>query len=178
MEDCSDPVVAAFGKFRGDLVLDFDVLAPAFSTLLQHYGLDSPMLDLTSDFDVAIFFATHTYEGQGLDSCYRFVGTNDRKAVLYLLRAEATEMFRHERKRVLDLVAPQRPARQHCVVAGSAPWALNLPADFVVGVIQLSFDLTAPGRYGVADLFPSTSDDRFLAALISKNIQRVTAFRH
>ena len=57
-------------------------------TLLQHYGLLSPLLDLTTDLDVALFFASHKF---GTDPATGFpkitsVGTNNRKALLYVLR--------------------------------------------------------------------------------------------
>lgn len=176
MEDCSDPLVAAFGKVRGDLLLEFDQHGPALATLLQHYGLLSPVLDLSSDLDVALFFATHALEGSGLDSTYRFVGTNNRQAVLYILKENEREMMAHERRRLFEALDPQRLIQQHCVIASAAPWAINLPADFLVQVIRLDFDLGSPQGYGASDLFPGRDDDRFLRALIDQNISYVTGF--
>jgi hypothetical protein len=176
MEDCSDPVVSAFGKVRGDLLLEFDQHAPALATLLQHYGLLSPVLDLSNDLDVALFFATHAFEGSGLDSNYRFVGTNERQAVLYILKEDEREMMAHERRRLFEALDPQRPVRQRCAIASAAPWAINLPADFLVQVIRLDFDLTSPLEYEVGDLFPSRDEDQFLRALISQDTPHVTSF--
>jgi len=176
MEDCSDPVVAAFGKVRGDLLLEFDQHGPALATLLQHYGLLSPVLDLSGDLDVALFFATHVFEGAGPESNYQFVGTNDRRAVLYILKENERDMLAHERRRLFEALDPQRPIQQHCVIAGAGPWAVNLPADFLVEVIRLDFDLSAPLKLGVSDLFPGREDDRFLRALIDHGTPHVTAF--
>lgn len=176
MEDCSDPVVAAFGKIRGDLLLEFDQHGPALATLLQHYGLLSPVLDLSSELDVALFFATHALEGTGLNSTYKFVGTNDRQAVLYILKENNQEMVTHERRRLFESLDPQRPIRQHCVISSAAPWAINLPADFLVEVIRLDFDMNSPQRYGTSDLFPGRDDDRFLQTLIDQHTPYVTAF--
>lgn len=176
MEDCSDPVVAAFGKVRGDLLLEFDQHGPALATLLQHYGLLSPVLDLSSDLDVALFFASHELESEGLDSAYRFVGTNGRRSVLYVLKENSREMLTHERRRLFETLDPQRPIRQHCVIAGTGPWAINLPADFLVAVIRLDFDLSASESPAVEDLFPSRNEDRFLRALIAQQIPEVLAF--
>lgn len=176
MEDCSDPVVAAFGNVRGDLLLEFDQHAPALATLLQHYGLLSPVLDLTSELDVALFFATHALEGAGLRSSYRFVGTNNRQAVLYLLKEDEREMLVHERRRLFDALDPQRPAKQHCVIATSASWAINLPADFVRAVIRLDFDLSEIVGPGTHNLFPSPKEDRFLRALLTHDTPHVTSF--
>lgn len=176
MEDCSDPAVAAFGKIRGDLLLEFDQHAPALATLLQHYGLLSPVLDLSSDLDVALFFATHAFEGAGLASTYRFVGTNDRQSVLYILKEDEREALTHERRRLFEALDPQRPIRQHCVIASSAPWAINLPADFLVAVIRLDFEIGTPLGTSVSDLFPGLNDDRFLRALVQQNIPHTTGF--
>ena len=66
--------------------LDFNLATP-LQTLLQHYGLLSPVLDLTSDLDVALFFATHSYHpGSDGELCgYTHVGTNERHSVLYVI---------------------------------------------------------------------------------------------
>ncbi len=176
MEDCSDPAVAEFGKIRGDLILDFDQYASAFATLMQHYGLLSPVLDLSSDVDVALFFATHALDGSGHNCTYKFVGTNNRQALLYILKENEREMTVHQRRRLFEALNPQRPIQQHCVTAHASPWAINLPADFLVEVIRLDFDLSSPQGYAMSDLFPSRNDDRFLRALIDQRIPYVTAF--
>ena len=86
MEDSDDPVLKAFGKQRLDVMmgLEYD-LAAECGTLLQHYGLLSPLLDLSSDVDVALYFATHKFmKDANTGHCmYEYVGTNDRRAVLY-----------------------------------------------------------------------------------------------
>jgi len=82
----------------------------------------------------------------------------------------------HERRRLFEALDPQRPIQQHCVIAGAGPWAVNLPADFLVEVIRLDFDLSAPLKLGVSDLFPGREDDRFLRALIDHGTPHVTAF--
>ena len=137
---------------------------PVFQTLLQHYGLYSPVLDLSSDLDVALFFATHRFSRSG-DRCrYDFLGTNDRKAVIYIFRQSKREMLTYEREAMLEDLNPQRPKRQACVVAPTSCFAMNLPADFLVAVLRLDFDMAEPGRYGTQDLFPDASEDPMLAA--------------
>jgi FRG domain len=77
MEDCSDPVLREFGKYRLDLACHMDHhLAPLLATMLQHYGLYSPVLDLTECLDVALFFATYKFRRSGETCSYEFVGTN------------------------------------------------------------------------------------------------------
>jgi len=49
MEDSSDPVLQEFGSHSLDLSMGLNVnLSKLLGTLLQHYGLDSPLLDLTT----------------------------------------------------------------------------------------------------------------------------------
>ncbi|EOU9620561.1 FRG domain-containing protein [Klebsiella aerogenes] len=59
MEDSDDPLVSLFGRVRLDLSMGYNYnLADLLNTLLQHYGLFSPYLDLSSDLRVAMFFAS------------------------------------------------------------------------------------------------------------------------
>ena len=179
MEDSDDPVLQQYGRLNLDLSygMNFD-LADLLSTLLQHYGLLSPYLDLTSDLDVAVFFATHRFKKLPSQYAYEFVGTNSRKSILYVLKENAREMHKHEDKRIVDDLKPLRPLRQSCVICRSAPFALNLAADFVVGVIKFDFDISGPGVSSTGYLFPSQQEDRFLTALKRGVLQpdRVTDF--
>jgi FRG domain len=168
MEDSDDPVLHEFGKLRLDLVMGFehDLNVP-LETLLQHYGLLSPLLDLTTDLEVALFFASHKFESDPATGLPKiaFVGTNDRKAVIYVLRENVNEMSEHQHHRALERFQPERPNRQSCVIALCGSDALNLPAEFLFGIICLDFDDLPPSKYGVRDLFPGPEEDRFLAAL-------------
>jgi hypothetical protein len=168
MADCGDPVLQEFGNYRLDLAMGLNFnLANLLATLLQHYGLDSCVLDLTSSLDVAIFFATHRFSRVENICAYEHIGTNNRKAVLYVLREEHREMQIYERdERVIQKVPPLRPKRQDCVISTSAPYALNLPADFLIGVIVLDFDApTNESQLATTYLFPSDAEDAFAKAL-------------
>jgi hypothetical protein len=166
MEDSDDPVLANYGKFHLDLSFGMNFnLADLLSTLLQHYGLLSPVLDLTIDLDVALYFATHGFP-QGLPkNRYHFVGTNGRRAVLYVFRQDKREMHAHEHERIIEHLKPLRPIRQSCVICRSAPFALNLAADFLVGVLKLDFDEATLGTLDAHHLFPGQNEDAFLTAL-------------
>jgi FRG domain len=134
LEDSDDPVLHKYGEMLLDLQYGSPTsLATSLHTLLQHYGLYSPVLDLTTDIDVAIFFATHRYVKvagvNGANSSYVSVGTNDRKSIIYVVRENATEMHVHEHQRVLERLQPLRPLRQSCVVCRSGPDAMNLAGD-------------------------------------------------
>lgn len=77
-------------------------------------------------------------------------------------------MHEHAHERVLNKLKPLRPIRQSCVICRSSPFALNLAADFLVGIIKMSFDDAKPGKYSTSYLFPDQSEDNFLAALKKK----------
>ncbi|GAB2913716.1 hypothetical protein GCM10027093_60250 [Paraburkholderia jirisanensis] len=163
MEDSYDPLLQQFGCIAQDLSMGHDInLADLLTTLLQHYGLRTPYLDLTADLDIALFFATHKYDR--LTDGYDFVGNNDGKSVLYVFSQNNTEMAPHVNNRVLGNLEPLRPIRQSCVICRSDPFAMNLAADFLVAVISLDFELK-PGAKNSDYLFPSQKEDAFLAAL-------------
>jgi len=167
MADSDDPLLKEFGNHRLDIAMGMDFnLADTLSTLLQHYGLLSTVIDLTASLDVAIFFATHKYTSSNGVSNYEFVGTNDGKSVLYLIRGSDQEMVTHENDLVLNKIPPERPQRQHCVISKSSPFAVNLPAFFLEGIINLEFELDeteSPKK--THDLFPNEEEDKFLGAL-------------
>jgi len=144
-------------------------LAVLLSTLIQHYGLDSPVLDLTDSLDVALFFATHQFGKTGSRHHYEWVGTNNRKAVIYVLRQDSREMQPYQsHERVVRQLNPLRPKRQRCIVSRSGPYALNLPAYFVKGVILMDFDGAMPNGIPAPEyLFPSDAEDFCLRALKS-----------
>lgn len=138
--------------------------SPAFLTLLQHYGLYSPVLDLTSDPQVALFFATQKFARSGERARYDFAGTNERRAIIYVLRQDRDETLAYERDKMLEELDPQRPKRQACVVMPTSPYAMNLAGDFLVAAIQLDFDMTEPGSLTAEHLFPGAAEDRLLGA--------------
>lgn len=170
MADSDDPLLSEFGYHRLDLAMGMNFnLASTLSTLLQHYGLMSTVTDLTSSLDVALFFATHRYVRHNGRDRYNFVGTNNGKAVLYLIQDDQNEMVAHDTaERVLSKLTPERPLRQHCVISRSSAFSINLPAFFLLGIVYLDFP--SDGRDSkslVASYFPGTNEDKFLAALKS-----------
>ena len=83
-----------------------------------------------------------------------------------MLRENPTEMQEHQHHRVLQRLKPERPLRQSCVVSLGGLDALNLPLEFLFGVILLEFDDMPRSKYTLKDLFPSSNDDRFLSGLL------------
>ncbi|MEI7181950.1 FRG domain-containing protein [Pectobacterium carotovorum] len=181
MEDSDDPLVSLFGRVRLDLTMCQNYnLADLLNTLLQHYGLFSPYLDLSSDLRVATFFASHRFVPNAGDNHYQFVGSNGSKSILYLFKHKQNEMAEYAHDRVLHDLQPLRPKRQSCVVCRSSPYALNLAGLYLVGAIRIDFELPESERLSVPELFPDEHEDNFLSALIGNCMhpERVTTFRH
>lgn len=167
MADSDDSLLSEFGNHRLELTMGIDFnLADTLSTLLQHYGLLSTVIDLTSSLDVALFFATHQYTQNNGQSTYNYIGSNNGKAVIYLIRDSRQEMLTHENDSVLNKLPPERPKRQHCVISRSSPLAINLPAFFLEGIIHLDFELdNYESQKQIIEFFPNEDEDKFLAAL-------------
>jgi hypothetical protein len=181
MEDSDDPVLSQFGQVRLDLSMGMNHnLADLLSTLLQHYGLVSPYLDLSSDLLVALFFSSHKFVPSPNASTYRYVGNNGGKSILYIFRHDANEMADYAHDRVLHSLEPLRPKRQSCVICRSSPFALNLAGLYLVAAVQLNFEMPVLERLSASDLFPDSSEDTFLAALLEncQHADRITDFRH
>jgi len=181
MEDSDDPLVSLFGRVRLDLMMGQDHnLADLLNTLLQHYGLLSPYLDLSSDLRVAMFFSSHRFIPNRNDTHYQFVGSNGSKSILYLFKHKQDEMAEYAHDRVLHDLQPLRPKRQSCVVCRSSPYAINLASLYLVGAIRIDFELPESERLSTQEIFPDVHEDNFLAALL-KNCEypeRVTEFQH
>lgn len=176
MEDCSDELLRAFGRFRGEFHFEEVIFQIGLLTMMQHYGLPTPFLDLTTDLEVAIFFATHKFGRLGDRSTYEFVGTNNRQSIIYALSIREGDMHTNERNRIMKVAKPERPYRQSCIVASTNAWSINLPADYIVGAIFLDFDMDEAGQYVCDDLFPKPDEDAFLKAWASTGDYPLTLF--
>lgn len=165
LEDCTDSYLQSYGQILADIQMGATFnLYLNLATLLQHYGLVSPVLDLTSDINVALFFATNSMINNGGKPDYYFRGTNNRKSVLYIFD-DVSEVATYRQERVAKYLKPLRPIKQSCVVVGSESHAMNLPADFLRHIIIFDFDIEKPFQLNAATLFPTSEEDLFLAAL-------------
>lgn len=125
---------------------------------LQHYGIESNVLDVTDDTDVALFFARNRIENG------RYVPVTMGSPVIYVFLLDPE----------LDRVAPTtdligdlevlRPVRQRCGVLGGASLvSRNFYARFVAArfILDFSVEETASADY----LFPGPEEDRVLHGL-------------
>jgi len=173
MEDCGDPLVEDYARVRGDLFLEYGLvrgITDGLNTLLQHYGMLSPMLDLTTDLEIARFFATNHLVKSPSGPRYEFVGTNGKQSVIYIFALDQNESYSYEHARAWKRFAPQRPERQQCVVVSTNSFSLNLPGYFLVGLITLDFDDILPGTATAEQLFPNSAADKFLKALLDVDL--------
>ena len=179
MTEHPDSIVREFGEFRQALGMDYCFgLATALSTLLQHYGVDSPVLDVSNDIDTALFFATHNYSRNQDGSTYNPVGSNEGKSIIYVFQFNQQEMEPIKRDFVIDKLSPVRPERQACVVIQSSPFAVNLPNEFLVGAIRLEGSGPWESDRDMLHLFPDDSEDFFLRTLKTMRVasRHVTDF--
>lgn len=180
MEDSDDPLLSLFGRVQLDLSMGMNNnLADILNTLLQHYGLDSPYLDLSSDLAVALFFSSNKFTHGEYSSEYRYVGNNESKSILYVFGENKAEMAEYAHDRVLHELEPLRPKRQSCVICRSGPYALNLAGLYLVAAIHIDFELPKAERLSTQDLFPDSNSDNFLNAILEhcQQPQMVTNFQ-
>lgn len=172
MEDSSDPILSSFGRMRLDLQMGIDFnLADILNTLLQHYGLVSPYLDLTSDIKTALFFSSNKFHTKDGKSKYEYIGNNDSKSIIYVFMEDRNEMSKYEHDRVLGSIDPQRPKLQSCYICRSSPFAINLAGLFLVAAIKMNFEIPAPNRLVTSDLFPDANSDKLLNAFLCNTFQ-------
>lgn len=146
-------------------VKDYHLEYAAFVQLLfqQHYGLESPLLDVTSDIDVALFFSQNEIEG----THYTSIKRTSMPSVIYgFLINETLDPFIDSRYLMRDISA-LRPLRQHC---GVLTGASNICKDFYSRYIALKIVLDQPITYGSQYnenyLFPREDEDAFLSKLL------------
>lgn len=139
---------------------------PVFRSLqsaffMQHYGLPSNLLDVTSDLDVALFFAQHDVENGNfvaLDSARK------QPVMLLFLVDPNTDVFLDSQS-LAESFQMLRPIRQRCgVLAGASMINRNDYARLISAKIFIKNFLPTPPNFD-RYLFPSPSEDPFLEAL-------------
>ncbi len=132
------------------------------SLFLQHYGLESNIVDITNDIDVALFFAQKELAGNG----YVDVDYSNRQPVIYvfILDRELDPFVNTEA--LLEHYDLMRPKRQHCgTLVGASLISKNYYSRFIA--LRLALKGPVKMRYNSSRyLFPGPKLDRFLHNLI------------
>lgn len=134
------PVVYGIFKKNG-FVVDYLGLA-------QHYGLKTYMLDITIDFDIAMFFATCKYD-EKTDKYYPQIESDENQGVLYAYSTFynlASENFLSNELGVIGLQPFKRPAVQK-------GFSLNLSPGKHFNGVEYTFSYTPKDSLYYFELF-------------------------
>jgi hypothetical protein len=145
--------------------------------VLQHYGMATHFVDLTSDIAVAAWFATHRFSSERfsyIGNAFRFydVATyskieNGVGYVLVLALHDFDTLTRTERLYDLQKLPTTfvRPHRQKGWLMLDRPPTQPNPSQFWIGTIEI--DASSFSHEPANGLFPSAADDSALAQLTS-----------
>jgi FRG domain len=123
---------------------------------LQHYGIESNILDLTYDTEVALFFAQNRIKDG------RYVAVTDGFPVIYVFLLDPELDRVASTPDLLNGLEVIRPLRQRCGVLGGASLiSRNFYARFIAVrlVLEAHFET---GDISAEYLFPAPSEDRIL----------------
>jgi len=129
---------------------------------LQHYGLESNVLDLTSDIDIALFFAQHRLA----NNKYVDVDYGRQTPVIYIFILDRHLDPVVNTGALLETYEVLRPKRQRCgILAGASLISRNYYSRFISMKLNLLRPIDAQG-FEAGYLFPGPNEDRFLANLL------------
>lgn len=144
--------------------------------ILQHYGYATHYVDLTSNIEVAAWFASHQFTKEAIN----YIGSTLRhfEAATYSRRSEIGYILvlaienpddLKQRDRLFDLseLPPSflRPHRQHGWLMLDRPPTLPQPDEYWIATITLDGPLSEDATTG--KLFPPVSEDAAFSALLS-----------
>lgn len=136
----------------------------------QHYGFDTPFLDVTFDIKISLFFATHKYvERDGL-AYYEPIPKGEHKGLVYAFvfydPSVVATRDRIENLPAFDHIPPTRPVRQKCALRLFDQYGINEAATDIDTIFYLDKDFDMDGIATFEELFPSSKDDKFYEVLI------------
>lgn len=161
---------------KPSLSIDYALMA-----LAQHYGVPTHGLDVTTDLDVALWFATNKYDSTGPLTRYQALSSNDwvenksKWPVIFVCQVVTHSLAAslHDCAELDDFdLKPLRPLRQKArFFLGGHSDQQNRMAESVVCVLRLN-----PGSYPVGisfdALFPAPEVDRAYAAMLKFRTDR------
>lgn len=141
---------------------DNTYLALQHALFLQHYGLESNILDLTNDLDIALFFA----QKEVIKNRYVDVDFAKKYPVIYIFILDGELDPMANTSHLLESFELPRPKRQNCgILAGASLVNKNFYSRFIGMKITLGQRIEM--KYQDPEyLFPSPKEDKFLGNLI------------
>ncbi len=136
----------------------------------QHYGIETPYLDVTFDIKIALFFATHRYIVENGEAFYAEIPKGNHKGVIYSFvfhdpvvtasndLIKDIPCFKH--------ISPSRPSRQMCALRHFDSYSINAAVTDIDTIFYLSEDFDTSGIATFEDLFPNAGEDPFYKALL------------
>lgn len=132
------------------------------SFFLQHYGLPSTLLDITSDLETALFFALNRLAKNGI---YEPIGDGASPVIYVFLLDPNLDMF-FSAHRFLWSQPMLRPVRQKCgALVGASSVTRNAYGRLLAFKIHLGSNIPIP-KTTAQYMFPPPSEDPFLAELL------------
>jgi FRG domain len=147
-----------------DYHMTFRALQKMF--FFQHYGLPSPVMDITRDLDVALFFANNRLDGR----TYFPVGDDPARVIYIMVLEPDLDQFTNS-EALCEHFHMLRPLRQKCgLISGATAIMRNFYARFVSVRVRLIGHIKH-AEYSPTYLFPAATEDNFLAALVEYRAQ-------
>jgi len=165
-------VTPPFASIRHDAagnptsVRDYHVVYRALQKLFffQHYSLPSSILDVTSDLDVALFFARHKV----VDRRYVRIDRASDRPVLYLFIVNRQLDLVLDSAKLCEHYGLLRPLRQKCgLLAGASLVNRNDYSRLLAVRFRLEGPILQEEGLQAAHLFPTPEEDPFLARLLA-----------
>lgn len=137
----------------------------------QHYGIDTPGLDVTFDPLMAEFFATNRFvslpDGRAR---YEPTARGDHQGVIYCMVFGAPTLKRSadmvREVSLFDHIPPTRPIRQSCALPFFNAHDFNNAVCHLHCVLRLSEDYQVTVPLSPSRVFPSVAEDWFYAAAL------------
>lgn len=136
----------------------------------QHYGFDTPLLDVTFDIKVSLFFATHKYVVRNGLAYYELIPKGQHQGVVYAFvfhdPCVVPTYDQIERLPAFEHIPPTRPGCQKCALRLFDRLSINEAATDIDTIFYLDPEFDMAGISTFEELFPSTKDDKFYEVLI------------
>ena len=129
---------------------------------LQHYGLPSNVLDITSDLDVALFFAQNSLQ----EGHCRPIDPEECNPILYMFLLNKDLDLYLDSAKLCEHYGLLRPLRQRCGLVSGASFGTR---NNYARLLALKVSIRQPIEYAQlsADyLMPGPVEDEFLASLL------------